>query len=106
MPIDGTNVNRKLENRPMSNIVRNTILAVAVAASTLAITASAYAVDPTQGRINARKQANMPKYHRCAAIHLRGLQACRNQSNGNVNRIRSCNAMYQRGLAGCRATYL
>ena len=90
----------------MTNIVRNIILGVAVATSTLAITASAYAVDPTQGRINARQQANMPKYHRCAAIHLRGLQHCRNQANGNVNAIRRCNATYQRGLAGCRATYL
>lgn len=87
----------------MSNIVRNTVMAAAVAASTLAMTAGAFAQDPTQGRIQARETARNQQYFKCAEFSLHVYNACLGQAGNNSSKIRSCRTHYQDNLGRCRA---
>lgn len=95
----------------MSKFARNTVMAVAVAASTLAMNAGAFAQqDPTQGRIQsrelARKAEARKKYNRCAETSLHFFRACSGQAGNDSSRIRNCRNVYHDKLARCRVLYL
>ncbi len=88
----------------MTKIALNTLMAVAVAVATLVGTAGAYAADPTQGRINARKASvDRTQYFKCAEFSLRVLRACTAQ---NPNNQGPCRTHYQGNISRCQAKFL
>ncbi len=100
----------------MNKIVKNTVLAIALAASTISMNAPAFAQqqDPTSGRIEARERARelarraqaLKKYNQCAARAMHYFRACNSNAAGNSNMTRSCRTVYHGKLANCRGLYL
>ena len=100
----------------MNKVIKNTVLAIALAASTISMNAPAFAQqkDPTSGRIEARERARelarkaqaLKKYNQCAARALRYWNACSQNAAGNSNMTRSCRTVYHGKLDQCRGLYL
>ena len=86
----------------MSKIVLNTVMAVALATSSLAMTTGAFAQSPTQARVNAQKSAKLQKYYPCAEFALRVFKACSTQAGGNSTKVRACRRHYSFSLGQCR----
>lgn len=68
--------------------------------------ASAQQLDPTSGRIQARKAQKLAQYHECAEFALRVYQGARSQANGDVKKIRAAERHYHGNLSRCRARFL
>lgn len=96
----------------MNKIFKNTVLAIAIAASTISLNANAFAqqVDPTQGRLQqrelARKAEALKRYNQCAARALHYFRACNSNAAGNSNMTKSCRRVYHSKLDNCRGLYL
>lgn len=110
----------------MNKVIKNTVLAIALAASTISMNAPTFAQqkdptagrvqqkDPTAGRIEARERARelarraqaLKKYNQCAARAMRYFRACSSNAAGNSNMTRSCRTVYHGKLDNCRGLYL
>ena len=90
----------------MPKIVLSTLMAVALAASSVTMTADAFAQSPTQARVNAakakHKAAKLQKYYPCAEFALRVFQGCMSQAAGNSTKVRACRTHYTFSLGQCR----
>lgn len=70
--------------------------------SALIMIAQRRQIDPTQGRLNQRRNQRNQAYFQCADFSLRVLNACLGQSNGNPQKQAACRSHYQGNIVRCQ----